>query len=339
LEQISNTAMSIIEVQNLTKVYRKYNKQVGLWSAVKGLFHRTYDNVYAVHDVNFALDEGELVGFLGPNGAGKTTTLKMLSGLIYPTSGTARVMGYVPWERDNHFRRNFGLVMGMKNQLWWDLPANESLLLNKELYGVSDKDYDEILGELTRLLGVEGLMGVMVRELSLGERMKFELIAALLHSPRVIYLDEPTIGLDVVSQKNIREFLREYNRRRGNTFILTSHYMDDIQALCERVIIINHGRVRYDGRLRDILDQFSQWKMLKIDFANHVAREAFEGYGEILSFNPPEVRLRVARAETSRVCQELMDAIEVRDLTVEDPPIEEIIARIFTERTDDGASA
>jgi len=331
--------MAIIQVESLTKEYRKYIKQPGLWNAVKGLVYREYETVRAVREISFAIEEGELVGFLGPNGAGKTTTLKMLSGLIYPTSGKARVMGFVPWQRRNEFRRNFGLVMGQKNQLWWDLPATESLLLNKELYGVSDRDYKKIVGQLVALLDIEKLLGVMVRELSLGERMKFELIAALLHSPRVVYLDEPTIGLDVVSQKSIREFIQEYNQHEGNTFILTSHYMDDISTLCDRVIIINHGRIRYDGRLRDIVGEFSQWKVITLDFAEEVTREQVDPFGEVVAFSPPETKLRVARTECSRICQQVMDTFDVRDLTVEDPPIEEIIGKIFTEQSDDAVSA
>jgi len=331
--------MAIIEVERLSKEFRKYTKQPGLWNAFKGLFHRKYQIVRAVREISLTIEEGELVGFLGPNGAGKTTTLKMLSGLIYPTAGAAHVMGFIPWERRNEFRRNFGLVMGQRNQLWWDLPASESLLLNKELYRVSDAGYERTVGDLVTLLGVKEQLGTMVRELSLGERMKFELIAALLHSPRVVYLDEPTIGLDVVSQKNIREFIRDYNRRHGNTFILTSHYMDDISALCQRVIIINHGRIRYDGRLRDIVDQFCQWKLVTLDCAKEVSREQIEPYAEIVSYNLPQIKLRVARAECPSLCHRLMDTLEIRDLTVEEPPIEEIIGTIFTEQSDDAFAA
>jgi ABC-2 type transport system ATP-binding protein len=331
--------MSIIAVERLSKEFRKYVKQPGLWNAIKGLVHREYEIVRAVREISFTIEEGELVGFLGPNGAGKTTTLKILSGLIHPTSGKARVMGFVPWERRNEFRRNFGLVMGQKNQLWWDLPASESLLLNKELYGVSDADYKAIVGELVALLAVEKQLNTMVRELSLGERMKFELIAALLHSPRVVYLDEPTIGLDVVSQKNIREFIRDYNQRRANTFILTSHYMDDISALCQRVIIINHGHIRYDGRLRDIVDRLSQWKIITLDCAGEVSRPQIESFAEVVAYNPPQVKLRVPRGECPSLCQRLMDTFAVRDLTVEEPPIEEIISKIFTEQPDDASPA
>src|SRR5437879_1086871 len=227
--------MSVIEVQGLTKSFRTYKKNPGLSGAIKGLFHREYEMTFAVKDINFAIEEGELVGFLGPNGAGKTTTLKMLSGLLYPTSGAARVLGYVPWERKDGYRRKFALVLGQKNQLWWDLPARESLELNARIYNIPQRDFERRLSDLVELLDVEDKLDVMVRELSLGERMKLELTAALLHQPKVLFLDEPTIGLDVVSQNAVREFLRAYNQAYRTTILLTSHYMSDIEFLCRRV--------------------------------------------------------------------------------------------------------
>src|SRR5437868_8832548 len=226
-----------IEVQGLTKTYRTYKKAPGFRGAIKGLFKRDYETTDAAKDIRFTVEEGELVGFLGPNGAGKTTTLKMLAGLLYPTSGTARVLGYVPWERRDGYRRQFALLLGQKNQLWWDLPARESLLLNSKIYGIPPERFERTVAELTELLAVKDKLNIMVRELSLGERMKMELIAALLHQPRVLFLDEPTIGLDVVSQKTVRNFLREHNARWRTTILLTSHYMTDIEELCERVII------------------------------------------------------------------------------------------------------
>ncbi len=235
--------MAVIEVSGLTKTFRTYKKQPGFAGAVRGLFHRQYEQTVAVKDVNFKIEEGELVGFLGPNGAGKTTTLKMLSGLLYPTSGSAHVLGYVPWERRDGYRRQFALLLGQKNQLWWDLPAHESLELNAKIYGIDDATFRRTVDEMTDLLRVREKLNVMVRELSLGERMKMELIAALLHQPKVLFLDEPTIGLDVVSQKTVREFLREHNAKRKTTIVLTSHYMADIQELCERVVIIDHGTI------------------------------------------------------------------------------------------------
>src|SRR3954462_10408880 len=239
----------MIEVQNLTRVFRTYKKQPGFWGGVKGLFHRKFEEIAAAKDISFSINEGEFVGFLGPNGAGKTTTLKMLSGLIYPTSGTARVAGFDPTKRENAYRRIFALVLGQKNQLWWDLPAIESFHLLRAIYAIPPAEFKATLDELVTLLDVEKKLNVMVRELSLGERMKMELIAALLHRPRVLFLDEPTIGLDVVSQKAVRQFLRDYNRRRRVTIRRTSHYMADIKELCERVIVIHKGLKIYDGAL------------------------------------------------------------------------------------------
>ncbi|HWA24441.1 MAG TPA: ABC transporter ATP-binding protein, partial [Lacunisphaera sp.] len=239
----------MIEVENLTRVFRTYKKQPGFWGGVKGLVKREFEETRAADAVSFSIKEGELVGFLGPNGAGKTTTLKMLSGLIYPTSGKARVAGFDPSKRENAYRRLFALVLGQKNQLWWDLPAIESFTLLRAIYGLPPADFKATLDELVALLGIGGKLNVMVRELSLGERMKMELIAALLHRPRVLFLDEPTIGLDVVSQKAVRGFLRDYNRKHRTTILLTSHYMADISTLCERVIVIDHGKKIYDGDL------------------------------------------------------------------------------------------
>src|SRR5947207_8505430 len=240
--------MSVIEVQGLTKTFRTYKKEPGFRGALKGLVRRHYETVYAVKEVSFAVAEGELVGFLGPNGAGKTTTLKMLAGLLYPTSGSARVLGYVPWERQDGYRRQFALLLGQKNQLWWDLPARESLELNAKIYGIPAVVLERTVAEMSELLAVRDKLNVAVRELSLGERMKMELIASLLHRPKVLFLDEPTIGLEVVSQKTVREFLREHNKKEKTTILLTSHYMTDIQDLCERVIIIDRGAISFDGR-------------------------------------------------------------------------------------------
>src|SRR5947208_5907956 len=234
--------MPAISVQGLTKSFRTYKKQPGFAGAVKGLFHRKYEQTVAVKGVSFSLEEGELVGFLGPNGAGKTTTLKMLAGLLYPTGGSATVLGHIPWERDDGYRRQFALLLGQKNQLWWDLPARESLKLNAKIYGIDSTRFERTVSELGELLTVRDKLDVMVRELSLGERMKMELIASLLHQPKVLFLDEPTIGLDVVSQKTVREFLRSYNQTYHVTILLTSHYMSDVEALCNRVILIDHGR-------------------------------------------------------------------------------------------------
>jgi ABC-2 type transport system ATP-binding protein len=322
----------MIEVRNLTRIFRTYKKQPGFWGGVKGLFKREFEETAAAKDITFDIAEGEFVGFLGPNGAGKTTTLKMLAGLIYPTSGTARVAGYEPKKRENAYRRLFALVLGQKNQLWWDLPAIESFLLLRHIYGIPEAQYKETLNELVALLGVEAKLNVMVRELSLGERMKMELIAALLHRPRVLFLDEPTIGLDVISQKAVRNFLREYNRKHRVTILLTSHYMADIQELCERVIVINKGKKIYDGAL-DRLEAGpgSRKKIIKFipqdpttfppawTSQHGVAARSAEG----------QFTLSVPTDAVIAVSQEILSTGPVADITIEDVPLEDVIAELF----------
>ncbi len=322
--------MSIIEAEGLTKVYRTYKKEQGLWGAIKGLAKRQYDDTRAADNVSFRIDEGEFVGFLGPNGAGKTTVLKMLSGLLYPTGGRASLLGYVPWERRNEMKRQFSLLMGQKNALWWDLPARESLELNRAIYGIEPARFREIVKELTELLDVADKMNVMVRELSLGERMKLEIIAALLHSPRVLFLDEPTIGLDVVSQKTVRDFLRRYNQQHGVVTVLTSHYMQDIEELCKRVIVIDGGRIIFDGALEAITDKFGgAGRILTLEFSGRDGSRDFAGLGEVIARTDESVKLRVPRAEVAAVCRRLFEAYPVKDISVEDVPIEEIIAQLF----------
>jgi ABC-2 type transport system ATP-binding protein len=320
----------IIDVKDLSKIYRTQKRQPGIGGAFKGLFNREYTEVRAVDGVSFSIAEGELVGFLGPNGAGKTTTLKMLAGILYPTSGEAKIMDFVPWERKNEYRRQFALVMGQKNQLWWDLPAQESLYLNKEIYGVPDAAYNKIMDEMTELLQVKKLMGIMVRELSLGERMKFELIASLLHSPRVLFLDEPTIGLDVVAQKNIREFIKDYNRRTKTTILLTSHYMNDIQALCDRVVVINHGKKIFDGRLDDVVEKFSQSKLVTVSFKNGtISKEQLSPLGDVVEHTQGKAILRVPRDRVKRTSNDLLNQFDVDDINIEEVPIEEVIEKVF----------
>jgi ABC-2 type transport system ATP-binding protein len=323
--------MPIIEVSGLTKTFRTYKKQPGFSGAIKGLFRRTYEQTVAVKDVSFAIEPGELVGFLGPNGAGKTTTLKMLAGLLYPTAGSARVLGYVPWERDDGYRRQFALLLGQKNQLWWDLPARESLELNAKIYGIPEKVLEKTVTEMTELLAVREKLNVAVRELSLGERMKMELIASLLHRPKVLFLDEPTIGLDVVSQKTVREFLREHNAREKTTIVLTSHYMADIQELCERVIIIDRGAISFDGKLSDVVDRFADFKLITIQLegAASVSAEQATRYGEIVERNPGTITLKVKRDRVIPVCKALLDQLPVSDIDIQEVPIEEVIRRIF----------
>src|SRR5690242_12147301 len=286
-----------IQVTGLTKAFRTYKKQPGFAGAWKGLFRRTYEQTHAVKDVTFQVEGGELVGFLGPNGAGKTTTLKMLAGLLYPTGGSARVLGYVPWERDDGYRRQFALLLGQKNQLWWDLPASESLELNAQIYGIPRTTFDRRVAEMTELLDVKDKLNVSVRELSLGERMKMELIASLLHEPKVLFLDEPTIGLDVISQKTVREFLREYNAREQTTILLTSHYMADIQQLCRRVIIIDHGAIFFDGKLSEVIDRFADFKLITFQCEPGKERPLadLKRYGEVVEQTGESVKLKVKR--------------------------------------------
>ncbi len=321
----------MIEVEHLTRIFRTYKKQPGFWGGVRGLFHRTYDETAAANDITFSIAEGEFVGFLGPNGAGKTTTLKMLSGLIFPTSGTARVAGFDPVKRENAYRRIFALVLGQKNQLWWDLPAIESFALLRAIYGLDEGDYKRTLDELVQLLGVADKLNVMVRELSLGERMKMELIAALIHRPRVLFLDEPTIGLDVVSQRAVRLFLSDYNRRHRVTILLTSHYMADIKELCERVIVIHKGVKIYDGKL-DRLESGSGSRKKVVRFAPKEATfpESWRSrYGETARERDGTFTLRGSRAEVVAVAQEVLAAGPVADITIEDIPLEDVIAELF----------
>src|SRR5262245_11177203 len=259
--------MSVIEIEGLAKTYRVYQKREGLMASIHGLFRREYREVKAVDGIDLKVEQGEFVAFLGPNGAGKTTTLKLLSGVITPTSGEARVMSFVPWKRENAYRRRFALVMGQKNQLWWDLPAQESFRLHQEIYRIEPREFEQTRDDLVDLLGVRQLLGQPVRELSLGERMKMELIAALLHSPEVLFLDEPTIGLDVVAQHNIQNFLRQYQQTRKTTVLLTSHYMKDVAALCRRVVVIAQGKIMYDGSLGGIVDRFSRHKIITLQLA------------------------------------------------------------------------
>jgi ABC-2 type transport system ATP-binding protein len=323
--------MAIIEADGLTKTYRVFQKKDGLLGAFRGLYRREYKEVRAVDRVSFSIEPGEMVAFLGPNGAGKTTTLKMLSGLIYPTSGTAQVLGFTPSQRADAFRRQFALVMGQKNQLWWDLPAADSFQLHREIYSLPAAEFKKTLGELTELLGVKELTRQAVRELSLGERMKMELIAALLHQPQLLLLDEPTIGLDVVAQVAIQKCLRDYHARRGVTMLLTSHYMRDVEALCSRVLVITHGTVVYDGPLTGLTAKFGDAKLVKLQFADAQAPEEFARFGEVTRSEGPEVDLKVERSRVAEVLGAILDQYEVADVGVQDPPLEQVIARVFEE--------
>jgi ABC-2 type transport system ATP-binding protein len=321
----------MIEVENLTRVFRTYKKKPGFWGGVAGLFKRDFEETRAADNVSFSIREGEFVGFLGPNGAGKTTTLKMLSGLIYPTSGRARVAGFDPSQRENAYRRLFALVLGQKNQLWWDLPALESFYLLRAIYGLDPKEYQQTLDELVALLGVSHKLNVQVRELSLGERMKMELIAALLHRPRVLFLDEPTIGLDVVSQKNVRDFLRSYNRQHKTTILLTSHYMADISQLCERVIVIDHGRKIYDGELSRIAGAGARQRIIKFKPRDGSFPADWKpAAGEAKTCEDGEILLHVPSEQVTAVCQQILQQGAVDDITIQDVPLEDIISDIFS---------
>ena len=323
--------MSAIEVKNLTKAFRTYKKQPGFSGAVKGLFRRQYEQTIAVNDVSFSIEPGELVGFLGPNGAGKTTTLKMLSGLLFPTGGSAKVLGHTPWERHDDYRRQFALVLGQKNQLWWDLPARESLELNAKIYGIPKERFEKTVGEMTELLGVKEKLNVSVRELSLGERMKMELIASLLHQPKILFLDEPTIGLDVTSQKTVRDFIRRHNAEQKTTILLTSHYMADIQELCERVIIIDHGKLFFDGKLSEIVDRFADFKVVTIqcEKTDGYTAENLSRYGEVVEKTPDAIKFKVKRDRVIPTCKALLDDLPVTDIDIQEVPIEDVIRQIF----------
>ncbi len=323
--------MPIIEAEHLTKTYRVAQKKEGVLAAVRGLFNRQYKQVKAVEGVSFVIEPGEMVAFLGPNGAGKTTTLKMLSGLIFPTSGSAKVLGYTPWKREDPFRRAFALVMGQKNQLWWDLPAADSFQLHREIYSLPTTSFHKTLDELTDLFRVKELTRQPVRELSLGERMKMELIAALLHQPQLLLLDEPTIGLDVIAQASIQKCLREYNKVRGVTMILTSHYMRDVEALCSRVLVINHGHLVYDGALKGITDKFGSAKLVKLQFEGDRPPDDLGRFGEITSQEGPMASLSVDRRDVAQVLNAILDAYTVVDMSVQDPPLDQVIARVFEE--------
>ncbi len=326
--------MPVILAEDLTRVFVSHQRKPGIAGAAISLFSRQKKEVLAADRVNVKVEAGELVGFLGPNGAGKTTTLKMLSGILFPTSGRAEVLGFTPWERRNGFKRQFSLVMGQKNQLWWDLPAEESFLLLKELYEIPAPDYRQRVKTMTELLEIDHLLGQQVRKLSLGERMKCELVAALLHRPRVVFLDEPTIGLDVVSQKRIREFISMTNRQEGSTIILTSHYMDDVRALCDRVVIIDHGRVIFDDSLGRLVAQFTDTKQLRLTFHSPVAAGDLEPFGRVTEREDLSAALEIKRDEAPRVAAALLARLPVMDIEITDPDIQDVIRDIFQRKPD-----
>jgi len=327
--------MDIIKVTNLSKSFLYYKKDEGLKSSLKNLFHREKLVREAVKSISFTIDKGEIVGFLGPNGAGKTTTLKMLSGILFPTQGSATVLGYTPWERKKEFKMQFAIVMGQKSQLWWDLPANESLNLNKYIYELDEKDFEYTVSELSELLDVKELLKVQVRRLSLGERMKMELIASLVHRPKLMLLDEPTIGLDVISQQKIRDFLKYYNQQNKTTILLTSHYMNDIEDLCRRSVIINQGRIVYDGDLTAMNGLFSMKKLIKLQLTSFVKNDELQAFGTIREYKDLAVTLEVDRKNIRELSGAILEKFPVKDFNIEDIPIEEGIAFLYRKGGDE----
>lgn len=322
--------MSAIVVEHLSKFYEVHHKEPGLFGSLRSLFRRQYRQVEAVKDISFNIEPGEIVGFLGPNGAGKTTTLKMLAGLLYPSSGKISVLGFVPFEREPSFLKSITLVMGQKNQLIWDLPPMETFLLNKAIYELSDADFRASLEEFSELLDLNPLLKKQVRKLSLGERMKCELTAALLHRPSVLFLDEPTIGLDITMQRKIHDFIREYNKRHGATVLLTSHYMKDVVALCKRILVINEGRILYDGSLDDLVEKIAPYKVLKMTLEKPYSSDQLQTVGEIEHFENGKAIVKVPRREAASVTATLLNELKIKDMVIEEPSVEEIIVQIFS---------
>lgn len=319
-----------IVLDQLSKTYLVPEREAGVMAAARSLVQRRQREIKAVDRVSFRVEAGEIVGFLGPNGAGKTTTLKMLAGLLHPSGGAGRVLSYEPWQRQRDFLKAITLVMGQRNQLNWDIPASDSFELNRVIYRVPSAQYRQTLDELTELLELAPLLGKPVRNLSLGERMKCEIAAALLYRPQVLFLDEPTIGLDVTAQRRIREFIREYNQRHNATILLTSHYMADVEALCQRVVVIHHGRMLFDGPLTELVTRFSPHKTIVVDVEDGITAD-FTRFGEVVSQTDGRVTLRVPKVDTAKVAGRLLSELPVSDLTIEDPPIEEVIEQVFAQ--------
>jgi ABC-2 type transport system ATP-binding protein len=326
---VKGSTAPAVHVSALEKVFDVPERDPGLLAATKSLVRRKTRAVRAVDAISFEIPHGEIVGFLGPNGAGKTTTLKMLSGLLYPTGGEARVLGHVPSKREREFLRRITLVMGNRNQLQWDLPALDSFELNRAIYRIPREDFTPLRDELIELLDVGDLVRKPVRQLSLGERMKVEVVGALVHRPQVLFLDEPTIGLDVTMQKRIRSFVAEYNARHGATVLLTSHYMADVEALCKRVVVIHHGRILYDGALTGLADQFAAYKTIGVALEN--GGVDLGRYGEVIHQEGDWITLRVPKSETSEVAARILADQSVLDLNIEDPPIEDVIELVFAQ--------
>lgn len=322
-----------IQVKNLRKVFRTRVKEDGLLSSIRSLIAPKFKEKNAVRDISFSIEKGELVGFIGANGAGKTTTLKMLSGLLYPTSGSVRIMGFEPFERKTEFLKNISLLMGQRRQLWWDLPVIDSLKLNKEIFEVTDNDFQKTLQELGSMFDATKLYDEPPRTLSLGERMKCELIASILHKPKVLFLDEPTIGLDIVMQRQVRDFIKEFNSRYKSTIILTSHYMEDVKELCRRVIIINTGEIVYDGALVDLTKSVGDFKLLTIMFTHTVEKESLSKYGVIESHSASRAVIRVASGQVRIVSAAIFSELPIDDIAINEASMEDVIRGIFAGKT------
>lgn len=322
--------MPLISVHSLSKTFELTKKSEGFKASLKSLFKREKTYKHAVKEVSFTIEEGEFVGFLGPNGAGKTTTLKMLSGILYPTKGEVSVLGYTPWQRKNAYKMQIAMVMGQKSQLWWDLPAIETFRLNQDIYEIPEEKFQENLKYLSETLEADHILDIPVRKLSLGQRMKCELIAALLHDPKVIFLDEPTIGLDVNSQRNMRDFLKKYNQEKKATIILTSHYMEDIKQLCPRVIIINEGEKIYDGSYGDLVKEYVQEKLIELTFEGEIPKKEIEESGYVKSWSEAGVILSVPREKTSEVLSTFVGKFQLADISVKEMDASEVVADIFS---------
>lgn len=323
--------MPIISVSNLKKYFKVFKREPGLYATFQSIFSRPTEIVRAIDDISFSIEQGELVGFIGPNGAGKTTTLKCLSGLLYPSEGAVKILGFDPFTRKNEYLKEISLVMGQKNQLWWDLPSMETFRLNKEIYDISDNDFIKIMNELSSLMDVKNLLTTPVRQLSLGQRMKMELIAALIHKPKVLFLDEPTIGLDVVMQKKIRDFIAQYNIRYRSTVILTSHYMADVKQLCKRIIIIDHGKIMYDGSLEKLVEKYADFKIITVLLgSDNIDKKEFARLGKINYFEYPKASITVSKKNIKEAATTLLKKFPIEDLTIEEPEIENVIRMVFS---------
>lgn len=316
----------------MSRTFQVFDKKPGLGASIKSIFYRPQRTVHAVENVSFQINQGELVGFIGPNGAGKTTTLKCLSGLLYPSSGQISVLGYHPSDRKYEYLRQIGFVMGQKNQLWWDIPPQETFLLNKAIYNISDSDYKKRLDFFIKTLDIADIISVQTKKLSLGQRMKCEFVAALLHNPKVLFLDEPTIGLDVIASQKIREFVKKVNQEFKTTVILTSHNMNDVEELCKRVILIDKGQIKFDGQLTDLTKKFTELKILKFTFESKIGKTIISKFGDIVDGDGYNYTIKVSKEKYLSVASKILSTLPVTDLNIEDTPIEDVIRQVYSDR-------